>query len=87
MNKIIAYNVNTLEILAVFLGEDWKQLYQLVDLQNYDYDEVGITYGNADDGLIYNDEFITCTAPTVEQDGEIRELAWSYADDDIDTLY
>jgi hypothetical protein len=54
MTKIIAYNVITLEVLDVFSGENLEQLEQLVDLQNYDYDVVGITYG-AGFGLIYND--------------------------------
>jgi hypothetical protein len=27
------------------------------------------------------------SAPTVEQDAEIADLAWSYADDEADTLY
>jgi hypothetical protein len=54
MEKIIAYNVITLEVLDVFSGDNLEQLEALVDAQNYDYDVVGITYG-ADCGLIYND--------------------------------
>lgn len=27
------------------------------------------------------------TSPTVEQDSKIADLAWSYADPDVDTLY
>ena len=51
MERAIAYNVSTLEILTVFNGAD---VGRLIDAQNYDYDVVGITYG-ADYGLIYTD--------------------------------
>jgi len=43
----------------------------------------------AGDDILDNtsDAYKMWAAPTVEQDNDIADFAWSYADDEIDTLY
>jgi hypothetical protein len=80
MQKAIAYNVETNEVIAVIEAYSAPQLDAMVNAQNYDYDDVAISYG-ADHGLSYTDEtqYVTASIYRV-YDAELDAAGYSPAD-------
>lgn len=79
-HKAIAYNVETNEVIAVIQAATPEKLVKLVDAQNYDYDDVAISYG-ADHGLIYTDEeeYVTTSRYNI-YDAELEAAGYSRED-------
>lgn len=79
-HKAIAYDVETNKVIAVIQATTPEKLVKLVDAQNYDYDDVAISYG-ADHGLIYTDEeeYITTSRYNI-YDAELEAAGYSRED-------